>query len=128
MNLFRCTMYVIVGNEIMINNMNDNDQGLAYDARMVLMDLEDSDGYFWTPKDLYNDYLDFLYVLLSNESIDFRLIPSYKLGIKIVSSSWGSLGLYDYNYICYDVDKYIWENNDLVAVFAAGNYGEEGYE
>lgn len=54
------------------------------------------------------------------------LYSSYQLGIRIVSNSWGSKEIYSYNERCYDVDRFIWENSDMLVLFAAGNDGEKG--
>ena len=44
-----------------------------------------------------------------------------------MSNSWGSIEAYDYDNRCYQVDKYVWENNDMTIVFSAGNDGEKGF-
>ena len=47
--------------------------------------------------------------------------------MRLVSNSWGTKGAYDYDSRCYQVDKYVWENNDITIVFAAGDDGEKGF-
>lgn len=43
-----------------------------------------------------------------------------------MSNSWGAMEAYDYDKTCYQVDKFVWENNDMTIVIAAGNDGEKG--
>jgi subtilisin family serine protease len=56
------------------------------------------------------------------------LAPAYALGARIHTNSWGCSGNID---VCnkYDdgaqaVDKYVWENKDMLVLFAAGNDGQ----
>jgi hypothetical protein len=47
--------------------------------------------------------------------------PAYHAGARIHSNSWG--GGYWYDLYCSIVDKYVYETDDFLAVFAAGNDG-----
>ena len=85
--------------------------GLASEARIVFFDMENTQEEFYSPADLYSRYFDVF----------------YSLGVRIVSNSWGSIETYDYDEECTDVDKFVWENNDMTIVFAAGNDGELGF-
>ena len=52
---------------------------------------------------------------------------SYERGVRLVSNSWGAVDAYDYDKSCSQVDKFVWENNDMTIVIAAGNDGEKGF-
>lgn len=68
-----------------------------------------------------------LVTLMFCENHRLHLILSYSLGVRIVSNSWGSIDTYEYTQECTHVDKFVWENNDMTIVFAAGNDGEKGF-
>ena len=53
-------------------------------------------------------------------------MSSYQLGVRIVSNSWGTPDVYSYDDSSYETDKFVWENNDMLIVFSAGNDGEQG--
>lgn len=90
---------------------SDNVKGLASKARIIFFDMENTKEEFYSPSDLYNNYFDVF----------------YNFGVRIVSNSWGSIEEYEYDSQCRHVDKFIWENNDMTIVFAAGNDGESGF-
>jgi hypothetical protein len=46
--------------------------------------------------------------------------------VKISSNSWWGEAE-DYDYQCYSADRFIWRHDDMLALFAAGNEGDEGY-
>jgi hypothetical protein len=51
---------------------------------------------------------------------------AYNVGARISSNSWGGDGL-SYSDECLQTDTFVWNHPDFVAVFAAGNAGEDGY-
>lgn len=74
-------------------------------------------GVVFLPLDLYGGYFPY-----------FK-----KAGAAIVSSSWGSGFFHDYSYgyssLSVSVDRYTWENREMLPIFAAGNSGAAwGYE
>ena len=46
--------------------------------------------------------------------------------MKISSNSWGTEKTYSYDSLCSYTDQFVWEHNDMVILFAAGNDGEKG--
>lgn len=85
--------------------------GVASGARLVFTDLSDQpDGTLRPPGDLNNEYLR----------------KSREEGARITSDSWAFSSL-EYTRSSRDVDCFMWENQDAISVFAAGNYGQEGY-
>jgi subtilisin family serine protease len=50
----------------------------------------------------------------------------YKAGARIFSNSWGTPGSNVYTDKCYDADNYIYNNPDVLVVFAVGNSGADG--
>lgn len=54
---------------------------------------------------------------------------AYTAGARVHSDSWGS-GKNTYDYTAQSVDRFIWNNNDMAILFAAGNNGDyngDGY-
>lgn len=51
---------------------------------------------------------------------------SYTNDVRISSNSWGTEEnpIYDDN--CMQTDRFIWEHNDMLVLFAAGNEGDRG--
>lgn len=66
---------------------------------------------------------------VDSDVMDSKILqPAYRLGARIHSNSWGCSGQIN---ICnqYDggaaaVDKFVWENRDMLVLFAAGNDGQ----
>ncbi|GIL86597.1 hypothetical protein Vretimale_11512 [Volvox reticuliferus] len=83
--------------------------GQAPAAKIAFMDLSrgNSDGV-WTPGDLYRSY--------------FNL--TYRIGARVHSDSWGS-ELTAYDSMSVSLDRFTFNNQDFVSVFAAGNYGDK---
>ena len=51
--------------------------------------------------------------------------PAYSAGARIFSNSWGASPPYNYyDSDCGDIDSFIYENNDALVLFAAGNDGD----
>ncbi|MDP4182816.1 MAG: S8 family serine peptidase, partial [Bacillota bacterium] len=58
---------------------------------------------------------------------DYDLLnEAYANGARIHSDSWGSPVKGVYNSECIDIDQYIWDHPDMIAVFSAGNNGKKG--
>ena len=51
----------------------------------------------------------------------------YRNKARISSNSWGSEEEYSYDSFCVQADEFVWDYNDMLVLFAAGNEGEEGY-
>jgi serine protease AprX len=61
-------------------------------------------------------------------SSDFNLLIGtvYKDGARIHSNSWGNARNFgDYDMLAMRVDEYMWENPEMLVLFAAGNSGED---
>jgi len=52
---------------------------------------------------------------------------AYALGARISSNSWGSPDG-EYSSYCIELDTFVWDSPDMLILFAAGNYGENGDE
>lgn len=58
--------------------------------------------------------------------LGYDLFPySYGAGAKIHSDSWGSIGTYSYQ--SFTADDFLYNYDDFVAVFSAGNDGQSGF-
>ena len=57
---------------------------------------------------------------------DWVFQPTYNAGGRIHSNSWGSYGN-QYDSTCRDIDEYHYDTDDFLALFAAGNDGDEGF-
>jgi hypothetical protein len=82
---------------------------MAPAAKIAFFDLG-TNSELQTPRDLASGYLS----------------KAYELGSRISSNSWGSEGKY-YSTESFQVDDFIWKNQDFVIAFAAGNSGFKGY-
>ncbi|CBK23053.2 uncharacterized protein [Blastocystis hominis] len=85
--------------------------GVAPEARIVLIDLQEGDGNMQMYTDIYNKYYK-QYV--------------YNNNVRILSNSWGSSS-YTYDSVCSLTDKFVWDYKDMVILFSAGNSGDEGF-
>ncbi|MFZ5646943.1 MAG: S8 family serine peptidase [Bacillota bacterium] len=54
------------------------------------------------------------------------LDQAYQAGARIYNISWGSSVRGVYNYTAAQVDKYVWEHDDMALAVAAGNIGQAG--
>ena len=52
---------------------------------------------------------------------------SYRNKARISSNSWGSRDEIYYDSFCSQTDEFVWDYNDMLVLFAAGNEGEGGY-
>ena len=93
--------------------------GVAKEARLVMFDLgEDSEGLpggqlklpFGNDKNLKEDMFD----------------REAAAGATISSNSWG-LPVVKYDEMSQEVDWFVWENNTMLPIFAAGNSGQFGF-
>jgi serine protease AprX len=85
-------------------------RGAAYEAKFVAQGL-------WSP-------------IMNNLSFnpDFKAVftQASKEGVRVHSNSWGSpSGLGEYDSFAVRIDEYLWADQDLLVVFAAGNSGED---
>eukprot|EP01034_Spumella_vulgaris_P024397 gene24397-30741_t len=79
--------------------------GMAPEAKIAFFDIGTNSGELVLPYEL----ADFLYP------------PAYKASARIHSNSWG--GGYFYDGYCIETDRYLYEHDDFVVLFAAGNDG-----
>ena len=86
--------------------------GMAYKAKLAFYDMaRNGKDDLYVPDDFKKDFL----------------IDSYNQGARVSSNSWGSPNG-DYDIYCSDTDKAMYEKQDFLVVYAAGNYGsDEGY-
>ena len=89
---------------------NKDFNGMAPAAKLAVIDIMDNRGGLKIPDNLYHDYFG----------------KVYAGGVRIMSSSWGILSN-DYNTMAHEVDLFAYDHPDFLPVFAAGNYGENGY-
>ena len=91
-------------NELVGSCFEESD-GVAPDAQLLAYDFGDENGTLTTPQEL--DVM--------------MYAPAYDVGATISTNSWG--GGYAYDPRAYDVDKFMYENDDFLILFAAGNDG-----
>ena len=86
--------------------------GMAHEAKLAFFDIgvDDYDQDLAIPFDLNVDLFP----------------PAYTAGARVHSNSWG--GGYWYDIFCQDTDRYLYNNEEFVTVFAAGNDGGSGLE
>ena len=85
--------------------------GVAFNAQLMVVDFGSDEG------------------ALSSVWMDTEAFPpSYDAGSRIHTNSWGSFtGDSSYTYTSSTVDEYVYDHDDLVVLFAAGNEGEYGW-
>uniref|UniRef100_A0A7S3JQM5 subtilisin n=1 Tax=Aureoumbra lagunensis TaxID=44058 RepID=A0A7S3JQM5_9STRA len=82
-------------------------QGLAPEAKLMAFDFGDDTGALYSPSSLYLQ----------------MFTPAYDAGARIFSNSWG--GGYEYYGSAQDVDQFMYDFNDALILFAAGNDGDD---
>jgi Subtilase family/PA domain len=86
--------------------------GMAYGAKLAIYDFKRAnDASLYIPGDMYNKF--------------------YKDAVQqghatIMSNSWGSKGA-RYDSFSRETDRFTYDNQNFLPVYAAGNYGEDGY-
>ena len=87
--------------------------GMAPGAKLAIFDFNDGRTHtkIRTPKDLTSGFF----------------APSYDLGARVSSNSWGAR---NGSYIreSRDLDAFVWRVGDFLPVFAAGNFGRNGFQ
>ena len=66
-------------------------------------------------------------IILSSKYECVCLVISYDNDVRISSNSWSIRIHYTYDEFCMQTDRFMWEHNDLLIVFAAGNEGSAGF-
>ncbi|MEN3044076.1 MAG: S8 family serine peptidase [Candidatus Hydrothermales bacterium] len=94
-----------------VSNTLNQFKGMAYNAKLTVQFTGDNFftcwvGALYIPDDLYNAFLN-----------------AYNVGARIFSNSWGGLDTTVYTTLDQQVDKFMYDNNHAVCVFAAGNSG-----
>lgn len=84
--------------------------GLAREAKIAFFDLADSKGNLSTPSD-FNRML---------------FPPAYAAGARIHSNSWG-VNIGGYLFDDSQIDRFAYEHQDMLVIYAGGNYGEQGF-
>mmetsp|Transcript_12736 Transcript_12736/g.29300 ORF Transcript_12736/g.29300 Transcript_12736/m.29300 type:complete len:1267 (+) Transcript_12736:3-3803(+) len=83
--------------------------GIAKDSKLIFTDIGNADGSLRPPSDLYSG-----------------LYPDpMRYGAYVHTNSWGSPAN-DYDTSAWETDKYMYENDDFLVLFAAGNDGDKG--
>jgi hypothetical protein len=101
----------LAGDQSYVNAGNYNYNGMAYAAKLVFQDAG------------LDDYNGCTYGALNvPASLTAAFTDAYNLGARVHSDSWGG---YDNTYgsYCVDVDSFMWNHPDFLAVFAVGNAG-----
>ncbi len=84
-------------------------RGMAHESDLFFQAVENSDGT--------------IRGIPSNISELFH--ESYVHGARVHSNSWGSNEYGKYTQSSYDLDRFVWDNPEMVIVFAAGNSGPD---
>jgi hypothetical protein len=84
--------------------------GMAREAKLAFFDIADEHGNLSTPSDFHR-----------------MLFPSaYAAGARIHSNSWG-INIKGYLFDDMKIDQYAYEHQDFLIIYAAGNYGQDGF-
>ncbi|NPB02878.1 MAG: S8 family serine peptidase [Thermotogae bacterium] len=85
-------------------------RGMAYKARLISQEPLGGASSFYT-----------------------TLNDAYALGARVHTNSWGYICIpygtcspSNYNTVSRDIDRFMWNNPDMLVVFAAGNHGDQG--
>ncbi|MEN3045978.1 MAG: S8 family serine peptidase [Candidatus Hydrothermales bacterium] len=94
-----------------VSNQLNQFKGMAYNAKLTVQYAGDNFltcwvGALYIPDDLYNAFLN-----------------AYNNGARIFSNSWGGVDTTVYTTFDHQVDKFMYDYNDAICVFAAGNSG-----
>jgi hypothetical protein len=90
---------------------DDPYSGTASGAKLMVYDFGDASGSLDVPTDMETNVF----------------APAYNQGARIFSNSWGSSAPYNYyGAQAVNIDQFIYDSNDVVVVFAAGNENYEG--
>jgi hypothetical protein len=82
--------------------------GMAPGAKLMVYDFGDSAGALSVPTDMENEVYK----------------PAYDQGARITSNSWGSGAPYNYyDAQAINIDQYVYDKDDVLVLFAAGNDG-----
>ena len=96
-----------VGHNSDIFSDSGQNSGVAPDAKIAFMDIASGEGGMAVP------------------STNDLLFPGYNIGARVFSFSWGSrFASSDQYYIGHDIDEFLFNHQDAVIFFAAGNFGE----
>ncbi|MBN2209316.1 MAG: PQQ-binding-like beta-propeller repeat protein, partial [Candidatus Coatesbacteria bacterium] len=99
----------ILGDNLANEGEPDADDGMAYNAKLVFLDVGDGGSLVGIPYDL-NEYF----------------IVAYNAGARIHSNSWGASVYGEYNTDSQACDEFMWSHADFLALFSNGNDGEAG--
>jgi subtilisin family serine protease len=100
----------VAGSSLLFDNIVNecgSANGIAPDAQLVIQDIGDNEGNLAGYEDI--------------TMFDDILPNAYNAGARIHSNSWGTGALYDA--VSRDVDKYLYQNPDVLVVVAASNNG-----
>ena len=102
-------------------------RGFAHGARLFFQAIEQKlDWKNETYKQQYGDGQDYLLAGLPDDLIPL-FQQAYDAGARIHTNSWTGNSHYAgiYNENCQATDRFVWENKDMVILFAAGNYARD---
>lgn len=105
------TASIVAGQDLLTagavpDNRRGND-GNAYRARLTHADLDDIAGFGADASNLYAS-----------------LAQQYGDGAFVFTNSWGDDGTTDYTSFCEDIDRFMWNHEDALVVFAATNLAD----
>ena len=114
---FACPMYGCDGGDCLLAACNEDpeealrlNQGIARDAKIAFFDVADAHGNLSTPSDFHR----------------MLFPPAYDAGARIHSNSWG-INVGGYLFDDMKIDQFAYEHQDFLIIYAAGNYGEDGF-
>ncbi|TFJ84083.1 hypothetical protein NSK_004556 [Nannochloropsis salina CCMP1776] len=114
---FACPLYGCDGGDCVGLACNPNpeealmaNQGMAREAKIAFFDIADEHGNLSTPSDFHR----------------MLFPPAYEAGARIHSNSWG-INVGEYLFDAMKIDQYAYEHQDFLIIYAAGNYGEDGF-
>jgi len=97
-------------------------RGLAYGARLFFQAIEQKLDWIQNAYgDYYGEYL--LAGIPADVTALFR--QAYDAGARIHSNSWGGGDFGTYDTDAQAVDRFVWQNKDMIILFAGSNYGED---
>jgi hypothetical protein len=101
----------LAGDQSYINPGNYNYNGMAYKAKLMMQDVGADDEWGCTIGEVQIP-----------TSLTSAYTNAYSSGARIHSNSWGGTDN-TYDSYCVDIDNFMWNNQQFLVVFAAGNAG-----
>ncbi len=97
-------------------------RGFANNARIFFQSIEQK--LDWKDDRYRKEYGEYLLAGLPDD-LTKLFLQAYQGGARIHTNSWGGGTAGSYDDQCLAVDRFVWENKDMVILFAAGNDGRD---